>query len=158
MRQIFYDTTDLYDEEIALRLISRGRANPKKRWAPTYYFAIVRLIDEVVVGHCDFRIGNTEKLFFGGNIGYHVLTSYRGHHYAAKACLLLRRLAQRHEMPYLIITCNPENHASRKTCENVGGVLLGVVDLPTDNDMYRQGERRKLVYKVLLQAQTGGKR
>ena len=150
-RTVFYDTGDLCDGEIALRLVSKGKRNPKKRWAPTYYFAIVRVADGMVVGHCDFRIGNTEKLFFGGNIGYRVLPAHQGHHYAGKACVLLCALARRHGMPYLIITCNPENAASGRTCAYAGGVLLGVVDLPADNDMYENGERRKCIYKIDLE-------
>ncbi len=31
-----------------------------------------------------------------------------------KSLLLLFQLAKKHKMDYLIITCNPDNHASRK--------------------------------------------
>ena len=53
-------------------------------------------------------------------------------------------------MDYLYITCNPENTASRKTCEYAGGVLEGVVDVPEDNDMYQRGERKKCIYRFVL--------
>ncbi|MBQ1404088.1 MAG: hypothetical protein IIY85_02240, partial [Lachnospiraceae bacterium] len=34
---------------------------------------------------------------------------FRGNHYAEKACRLLFELARRHEMDYLIISCQPTN-------------------------------------------------
>ena len=68
------------------------------------------------------------------NVGFHVID----------------RLAKKHGMDYLYITCNPENTASRKTCEYAGGVLEGVVDVPEDNDMYQRGERKKCIYRFVL--------
>ena len=59
-------------------------------------------------------------------------------------------LAKMHKMNYLIITCNPENYASRKTCEYAGGKLESIIDLPTDNDMYLEGHRQKCIYKFVL--------
>lgn len=45
---------------------------------------------------------------------------------------------------------NPDNHASRKTCEYAGGTLEAIVDLPEDNDMYMDGERQKCIYRFKL--------
>ena len=45
---------------------------------------------------------------------------------------------------------NPENTASRRTCEFAGGVLEGIVELPPDNDMYLEGERQKCIYRFSL--------
>lgn len=67
------------------------------------------------MGVCDLRIGYTEGLYFGGHIGYSIDPEFRGHHYAAQACELLFLLAAKHHMPYLIISCNPDNWPSRKT-------------------------------------------
>ena len=86
------------------------------------------LPDGTQAGVCDLRIGHNEGVYYGGNIGYGVGEPHRGRHYAGKACLLLFQLAKKHGMDYLYITCNPENTASRKTCEYAGGVLEGVVD------------------------------
>ena len=99
---------------------------------------------------CGLRIGHNEGVYYGGNIGYGVGEPHRGRHYAGKACLLLFQLAKKHGMDYLYITCNPENTASRKTCEYAGGVLEGVVDVPEDNDMYQRGERKKCIYRFVL--------
>ena len=48
---------------------------------------------------------------------------------------------------YVIITCNPDNIASRKTCEYVGGELLEVVELPEDSDVRERGETQKCIFK-----------
>jgi tagatose 1,6-diphosphate aldolase len=53
-------------------------------------------------------------------------------------------------MTTLWITCNPENVASRRTCELVGGELVDIVELPPDIDMYKEGERQKCRYRVRL--------
>ncbi len=102
------------------------------------------------MGTCDLRLGHNEKLYFGGNIGYRVEEQYRGHHYAGKACLLLFELAKKHELEYLIITCNPDNYPSRKTCEYAGGELWEIVELPPDSDMRERGETEKCIYRFEL--------
>lgn len=101
------------------------------------------------------RIGMNEKLYFGGNIGYSIREEFRGHHYAGKACLLLFDLARRHGMEEIIITCNPDNWPSRKTCEYVGGVLKEIAELPMDSDMRKKGEPHKCIYRVELKDQWG---
>ena len=145
-----FDPADwLADGEIRLKLTETKPADPQRGLVPSYHFAIGRP-DGAVVGHCDLRVGHNQKLYYGGNIGYGVEEAHRGHHYAGKACLLLFQLARRHDMKYLYITCNPENIPSRRTCEYAGGVLEAIVDLPPDNDMYLEGERRKCVYRFEL--------
>lgn len=147
---MFLDTSFLRNEELQLMLEKTVEADGKRGWLPAYHFAICDKIG-VKMGGCDLRIGHNENVYYGGNIGYRVERPYRGHHYAGKACLLLFDLARRHGMEYLIITCNPDNWASRKTCEYVGGVLLEVVELPEDNGMrVEDGELAKCIYRVEL--------
>ena len=143
---MFLDTDNLKDSEIYLQLETTIDGNSDLNLAPAYYFKICRISDGVMVGHCEFRVGHSERLYFGGNIGYTVYEPYRGNHYAAKACKLILHLAKKHKMKYLYITCNPDNFASRKTCEFAGGILEAIVDLPPDNDMYIDGERKKCIY------------
>ena len=142
----FYPTDDLKEEEIFLRLDHVNDAQPEKRWLPAYYFDICRR-DGTKAGHCDLRIGHNEKTYIGGNIGYAVDEPYRGHHYAARACRLLFRLANRHGMDYVIITCDPANRASARTCELAGGRYLETAQIPEDNEMYAEGKRQVMVYR-----------
>lgn len=146
---MFFDTTFLKNDEIQLCLERTINGDEEKGWVPAYYFAICNL-EGTKMGTCDLRVGHNDKLYFGGNIGYRVEEPYRGHHYAGKACLLLFELAKKHEMGYLIITCNPDNDPSRKTCEYAGGELLEIVELPEDNDMRDRGMAEKCIYRFEL--------
>ena len=143
----FLPTEDLQDGEIMLRLRETKPADPVRGRVPAYLFDIC-LLDGTKVGVCDLRIGHTQGLYYGGNIGYEVDAPWRGHHYAGKACKLLLKLARRHELGYVYITCDPANTASAKACEYAGGRLIAIADLPEDNDMYLQGARQVKVYRV----------
>lgn len=116
---MFFNTEDLRDEEIFLKLERTADGQPEKKWLPAYYFTIHNQ-DGLEVGKCDLRIGHNEKTYVGGNIGYRVYENFRGHRYAAKACRLLFKLAEKHKMTYIIITCSPDNIASFETCELAG--------------------------------------
>ena len=145
----FFNTDYLKTDEIMLKLLRTAEENPEKNWVPAYYFAIC-LPDGQKIGDCDLRIGHNQNLYYGGNIGYSIDAEYRGHHYAGKACHLLFDLAKKHDLGYVIITCNHDNWPSRKTCEFAGGTLLEICDLPEDNDMYLRGEHSKCIFRFEL--------
>lgn len=142
---MFLNTDFLQNEEIKLVLERTTDGNDEKGWVPAYHFAICNQAG-AKLGICDLRIGHNENLYYGGNIGYEVYQEFRGHHYAGKACLLLFELAKRHELNYVIITCNPDNYASRKTCEYACGKLLEITQLPKGNDMRAKGETEKCIF------------
>ena len=143
---MFINTDFLKNDEIQLLLEKAVEGDDEKGWVPAYHFAICDLKGNKM-GVCDLRIGHNEKLYYGGNIGYRIEEEYRGHHYAGKACLLLFELARRHDLEYVIITCNPDNYASRKTCEYAGGKLIEIVEVPAGNDMRERGEMEKCIYR-----------
>ncbi len=145
---MFVDTAFLQNDEIKLILEKTVEGNDKG-WVPAYHFAICDLRGNKM-GECDLRIGHNEGLYYGGNIGYRVYEPYRGHHYAGKACTLLFELAKKHDLGYVIITCNPDNWPSRKTCEYLGGMLLEIAQLPEDNDMRELGETEKCIFRFDL--------
>ena len=146
---MFLDTAFLKNDEIQLLLEKTVDGNEEKDWVPAYHFAICNS-EGCKMGNIDLRIGHNDKLYYGGNIGYRVEEPYRGYHYAGKACLLLFELAKKHELEYLIITCDPDNYPSRKTCEYAGGELLEIVELPEDNDMRERGMTEKCIYRFEL--------
>lgn len=86
---MFYNTEDLRNEEIYLKLEKTSSGDKVKRFVPAYYFIICSVIDDKEMGKCDLRIGYNENIYYGGNIGYNIEEPYRGHHYAGKACKLL---------------------------------------------------------------------
>ena len=147
---MYLDTKFLKTEEIFLRRMELPADDPDHKWDPAYHFLICDRAG-AEIGGCNLRLGHSEALYYAGNIGYIIEEPYRGHHYAGKACLLLFELAKRHGMEYVIITCNPDNWASRKTCEYAGGELVEIVELPEDNDMRREdGETEKCIYRFQL--------
>lgn len=147
---MFLDTSFLVDDEIQLCLQKTVDGNIEKEWLPAYHFAICDKQGREM-GICDLRVGHNLNTYYGGNIGYRIYEEYRGHHYAGKACLLLFGLAKKHNMDYLIITCNPNNYASKRTCEYLGCHLIETAELPEDNDMrLEDGEMEKCIYRIDL--------
>ena len=144
---MFFDTDFLKSEEIYLKLEKVTEENQDKNYVPAYHFKICTLNGEEI-GECDLRIGYNENTYYGGNIGYSIKEEYRGNHFAGKASLLLFELAKKHNMEYLIITCNPENLASRKTCEYIGCEFTEIVKLPENREEYILGKREKCVYRI----------
>ncbi len=146
----FFETDKLFDGEIYLNLEQTNPGNEGKKTVPRYLFGICDIKTGNKMGEIALRVGFNERIFYGGNIGYSIRPEYRGHHYAAKACVILKTLAKKHGMDKLIITCNPDNIASRKTCEAAGADYRCTVDLPESNDMYKDGERQKCIYEIKL--------
>lgn len=137
-------------KEIDLVLNELRTADTSKGYLPSYVFDISPHGKEEKAGLINLRIGYNPNIHYGGNIGYGVFEEYRGHHYAAKACLLLKDLARHHGMDNLIITCDPDNIPSRKTCEYIGAELLEIVELPEWTEMYKMGKKVKCRYRFSL--------
>ncbi|WP_394190699.1 GNAT family N-acetyltransferase [Paenisporosarcina quisquiliarum] len=142
----FFPFDTIKGEEIDLLIERKVPGNVDKNYVPAYWYAINLSGTNLTIGTIDLRIGTNSRTYYGGNIGYAIDTKYRGNHYAAKACQLLKQVALAHGMHEIIITCNPDNIASNKTCIRLGAELLEVVDLPIDNDMYLEGEFQKCIY------------
>lgn len=141
----------LTDGEILLELATQVPGDTTKGWVPANHYQIQKVTTKEKVGQIDLRLGYTwDLVHYGGQIGYGVREEFRGHHYAAKACLLLKPIAKQHSMDVLWITCNPDNWPSRKTCEAIGATLVEIVDLPQSSDMYRAGERQKCRYRWII--------
>ena len=140
---------DLTDGEILLRLVRTSNGQPERKYLPSYCFNIC-LADGTYAGYCDFRVGYNENVYYSGNIGYTVTEEHRGHHYAAKAVKLLLKLANRHGLECILVTCDPDNTASVKTCLAAGGKLLETATIPETHDMYRNGRRYVNVYRFDL--------
>jgi predicted acetyltransferase len=104
-----------------------------------------------IAGGIGLRIGNTQNIRnYIGHIGYNVYPPARGQHLAERATRLLFPLARKHGLKTLWITCNPENQASRRTCERLGAILVDTVEVPTTNELYSRGEVQKCRYRIDL--------
>ncbi|MGA2133443.1 MAG: GNAT family N-acetyltransferase [Bryobacteraceae bacterium] len=147
----FLDPGELRDGDMALELAATCPADPVRGWVPYYVFHIMIADTRRRAGEIQLRIGDTEHLrLYGGQVGYGVRAAHRGKHFAARALRLLLPLARRHGLAELWITCNPDNLASRRTCEIAGAAFVEIVDLPSHVDLYLEGERQKCRYRLSL--------
>jgi predicted acetyltransferase len=145
----------LSDGVVELRLREITPAIPEKGWVPAYHFTIVRLDSGEPVGMLRLRAGSSDSLrLFAGHVGYTIAELHRGHRYAARALTLVAPLAWQNGVVPLWITCNPENQASRRTCELAGAKYVDTLPLPLDNDMYARGERLVCRYQLLPPGQA----
>ena len=104
-----------------------------------------------IVGGIGLRIGSNREIdLYSGNIGYHVYPPARGRHYAERACRLVLPLARRHGVERLWVTCNPDNLASRRTCERLGARLVEIVPVPGDHPFRLRGETAKCRFLIEL--------
>jgi tagatose 1,6-diphosphate aldolase len=122
---------------------------------PTYHFWM-HIREEFVpplpvCGAIGLRVGNNDDTsLYYGHIGYNVFPPARGHHYAERASRLLFPLARRHGMHTLWITCNPDNLASRRTCERLSAHYVETIQVPSNHPLYARGEREKCRYRIDL--------
>ena len=97
----FIDIPSLTDGEIELYCIAKKPAIPEKKWVPAYDFEIRRGGNRA--GEINLRVGYTDGLYYGGQIGYCVEEECRGHGYAGKACRLLVPVISAHKMKKILI-------------------------------------------------------
>lgn len=134
-------------------LIEEGKESPSihNQNVGSVYYDICLHRGKMKIGECDLRLGMNEELYYAGNIGYRIFDGWRGHHYAYEACLLLFEIAKtQYHMTELILTCSPENTASHKTLEKLGGTLVATVDVPAWHWLYKRGEKIKEIYRFEL--------
>lgn len=126
----------------------------KNHPVPAYTFWMRITIDDparFIAGAIALRVGRSADIErYVGHIGYHVYPPSRGHHYAERSTRLLLPLVRRHRINPLWITCNPDNLASRRTCERLHARLINIVDLPPDHPLYAAGDRQKCRYRLDL--------
>jgi predicted acetyltransferase len=139
------------DGDLELVLVKTSPGDAGNNLVPAYRFEMRHIPSGKRMGSIDLRVGDAfDVVNYIGHLGYGVEPEFRGHHYAARSCRLLLSLARRHGLNPVWITCNPDNRASRRTCEVAGAELVEIVDLPEHLDMHQRGERQKCRYRIDL--------
>jgi len=150
----FKNITFLTDGDLELVIDRMVSADLEQFRAPAYYFKIKKKGLPYEIGKIEIRVGHNEHTFYAGNIGYEIYPPYRGHHYAAKACQIIKRIAELHEIEYLYISCLPDNIASNKTCLFLESKFLGTFLIPFHHEMYLMGIRQTNIYKWMINSGT----
>lgn len=144
----FLDPGRLIDNELELILVKKTPAIPEKGYFPRYEFEMRHSETGEKMGGIHFRVGNNKVMkLYVGHLGYGVDDKFRGKKLASRSLLLLFPLAKKHDINPVWVTCNPENLASKRTCELAGGKFIAIVDLPKHSDQYKRGERKKCRYR-----------
>jgi predicted acetyltransferase len=122
--------------------------DPARGFVPYYHFRIFGNGGDI--GHINLRVGDTEHVrFCAGHVGFEIEESHRGHWYAFCACRALAPFA--HVIcREVIITCDPENQASKRTIELLEAVFIDEVPVSTHDPHYARGSRTKLRFHWLI--------
>lgn len=140
-----------------VRLELRAFAQHSIHFVPAYHFRILDSRSGEVAGQINLRLGwNENLLYFAGHVGFAVHQAYRGRGFAARALMLLKPLAARHGYRELWITCDPENFASRRSCEKAGAMYVNTVDVPEGTRLHEKGIRQKCRYRLVV-SMAGGR-
>lgn len=104
-----------------------------------------------IAGGLSLRIGSTPAIeLYYGHIGYHVFPAAQGNRYALRASRLVLPIARAHGLQSLWLTCSPDNTASRRTIERLGGIYAGAVPVPPTEPLFERGETVKSRFRVDL--------
>ena len=122
---------DFTDWVIDLVPISLYPPDSDMGFGETYDYIIAPHGVRKEAGRISLRLGESPCVYYFGHIGYHVDPPYRGKHFARRACALLRPLMLARGKTSVVITTDPDNIPSRKTCEGLGCVLERIVQVPS---------------------------
>ena len=135
------------DSGVTLRLRSDipGSADGRRMRALSYDI----LADGVRVGTCELRPEMAWTAYLGGQISYTVFPAFRGHRYALGALQCLLGEAKAFGLKELLVTCRPENRASRRILELAGAAFEGVHSVPSGHPLSGSDIRRVCVYRLI---------
>ena len=128
-------------DSVTLRFSEVFPGDAARGFVPYYNYRI--FVDGCDVGHVNLRVGDTEHVrLSAGHVGFEVASPYRGRRYALFACRALAPFA-RTISSELILTCDPDNHASRRTIKLLGATFIDEVPVPSSDPHFMRGSRTK---------------
>lgn len=143
----------LNHQEVTLKL--NEYVEDVQGWSPYYIYDIYVASIQESVGRIVFRCGSDMEHEFAGHIGYSIDEPYRGHHYAFLACMALKAFMISLGYTHVLITCSPDNIASKKTIEKLGAKYVETKPIPRDlRKEFAVNETHKRIYYWQLQKET----
>jgi predicted acetyltransferase len=140
-------TTPLHDDDLTLELAT-FQPHPT-HIVPTYYFRMIHRDSKEELGRINLRVASSPHIeLYAGHIGYGVHPGSRGHRYATRATRLLIPLARELQLNLLWIITDPDNIASRRSCELAGAEFVEIVDVPATCIIHRDGHPKKCRYRL----------
>ena len=136
----------LHNDQIALRLTNYELSDAECGIEDGYLFHIYKRHSLRKIGYISLRLGESPGLYYLGHIGYRIDEPFRGHGFASQACRLLTPVMRRENLLSVVITTDPDNWASRRTCEKIGCVLESVVPVPEEFRIMCSGSPAKCRY------------
>lgn len=125
------------------------KTNLPEHWKPYYIFEII--VGKDVVGKIVLREGDLEERYYDGHIGFTIDPQYQGHNYAFQATILVLEIAKNKGFKDIIITCSPNNIASKKTIQKLPFKYIETKIIPKALARYvEQGEKIKEIYHISL--------
>jgi tagatose 1,6-diphosphate aldolase len=104
-----------------------------------------------IAGGLSLRVGSGPAVeLYYGHIGYHVYPAARGHRYAYRAARLVLPLLRAHGCRTAWLTCDPQNAASRRTIERLGGHYVETIAVPPEDPLHARGEIQKARFRLEL--------
>lgn len=145
----FLEPPIMRDEEMELRVLEERPAIPEKGYVPALLVGM--FVGGAQVGSLNLRLQDAPALQrFAGHVGYEVAEAQRGQGYAARACRLVWPLMRAYGFTEVVITCMPDNAASYRTIEKLGGVFTGLEEVPPEHPMYAVSPLPRKRYVVKL--------
>ncbi len=151
----FFKHPDFEDDTLTLYPIHITPADRKLGFGREQVWRITLKNQRKEIGQISFRNGESQGIYYYGHIGYHIDPSWRGHGYAGRACRLIRSEILREGKNSVIITCDPDNVASKKTCQHLGCLLEGEVSVPKTLQKQFDISDRKLRFIWMLTSENG---
>lgn len=112
---------------------------------PYYIYQIIEGTEEI--GRIVFRLGSNSDHYYDGHIGYSIHPEYRGQAKSYQACELLRGIIKKQGYTEVIITCSPDNLASKKIIQKLGAKYLETAVIPAKLRKYfARDEQEKEIY------------
>jgi len=132
--------------ELSLHLIEENPGD--EEMLPFHYFNIIR--KEEIIGKISIRFGNNSHSYYNGHVGFEIFPKHRGNNYAFQAVTLILKIAKKHGMNEIYLTCKQSNTASRKIFEKLRATLVEIAKIPRNCFFYRDGIEDYAIYRLQL--------